>query len=326
MTLSAFAKLESLLGEEVMLLNTTITESFQNSQQLIPQISGHLISAGGKRVRPYLALGIGKLFQSTTRKRFYQAASLELLHSATLIHDDVVDHSDQRRGRPTAHQIWGNEASVLVGDYMFAKAFSMMVKLETPEILDILANTATAIAEGEIVQLHQAHNLKISHEDYIAMISGKTSILFQAATQTAALLANQSEQTAWQCGQFGLNLGIAFQMADDALDYDANQATLGKNIGDDFKEGKISAPALYAYRRGNAEEKDFWKRVFSGDRRDDDFAHAIELIQRHHVLSDIQTEAKRYAEMAANALDCAPNCPIKDALIECAYFAATRDR
>ncbi len=321
---SPFQHLEGLLGSDVMLLNACITEAFQNQESMIPEISSYLISAGGKRVRPYLALAIGKMFQSRTPKRFLQAASIEFLHTATLFHDDVVDHSDQRRGKKSAHLVWGNEATILVGDYLFAKAFAMMVQLEDPKILAILAKTAIRIAEGEIVQLNRAHDLTLSHEDYIAMISGKTSILFEAATETAAMLAGQDSEISAHCGQYGLNLGIAFQLADDALDYDSDQRTLGKNIGDDFNEGKISAPALYSYRQGDDKIRAFWQRVMQNKKTDGDFEQALDILQSQGVLPQIQEDALRYADLGIAALDCAPDSPMKEALARCAQFAATR--
>lgn len=321
---SPFQHLESLLGPDVMLLNACITEAFQNQESMIPEISRYLISAGGKRVRPYLALAIGKMFQSRTPKRFLHAASIEFLHTATLFHDDVVDHSEQRRGKKSAHLVWGNEATILVGDYLFAKAFAMMVQLEDPQVLSILAKTAIKIAEGEIIQLNRAHDLNLSHEDYIAMISGKTSILFETATETAAMLAGQDTETAKNCGQYGLNLGIAFQLADDALDYDADQQALGKNIGDDFFEGKISAPALYSYRQGDAKIRAFWQRVMQGQRKDGDFHQALDILKTQGILPKIQEDALRYANLAIAALDCTPDNPIKGALEQCAGFAATR--
>ena len=321
---SPFLHLEGLLGSDVMLLNSCITESFQNQESMIPEISSYLISAGGKRVRPYLALAIGKLFQAQTPKRFLQAASIEFLHTATLFHDDVVDHSEQRRGKKSAHLVWGNEATILVGDYLFAKAFAMMVQLEDPKILAILAKTAIKIAEGEIIQLNRAHDLNLSHADYIAMISGKTSILFEAATETAAMLADQNTEISASCGQYGLNLGIAFQLADDALDYDADQQTLGKNIGDDFLEGKVSAPALYSYRQGDAKIRAFWQRIMRDERDDGDFEQALDIISTQGILPQIQEDALGYADLAIAALDCAPDSPIKEALARCAKFAATR--
>ena len=322
---SPFLHLEGLLGSDVMLLNSCITEAFQNQEKLIPEISSYLISAGGKRVRPYLSLAVGQMFQSRTPKRFLQAASIEFLHTATLFHDDVVDHSEQRRGKKSAHLVWGNEATILVGDYLFAKAFAMMIKLEDPKILAILARTATRIAEGEIIQLNRAHDLNLSHTDYIAMISGKTSILFETATETAAMLAGQNSEVAQQCGQYGLNLGIAFQLADDALDYDSDQRTLGKNIGDDFIEGKISAPALYSYRQGDDQTRAFWERVIQGTQSDGDFEQALEILKVQGILPQIQEDALNYAHKAIAALDCASDSPIKNALARCATFAATRE-
>ena len=322
---SPFLHLESLLGSDVMLLNSCITEAFQNQEKLIPEISSYLISAGGKRVRPYLSLAVGQMFQSRTPKRFLQAASIEFLHTATLFHDDVVDHSEQRRGKKSAHLVWGNEATILVGDYLFAKAFAMMIQLEDPKILAILAKTATRIAEGEIIQLNRAHDLNLSHADYIAMISGKTSILFETATETAAMLAGQSPDIAQQCGQYGLNLGIAFQLADDALDYDSDQRTLGKNIGDDFIEGKISAPALYSYRQGDDQTRAFWERVIQGTQSDGDFEQALDILKTQGILPQIQEDALGYAHKAIAALDCAPDSPMKNTLARCATFAATRE-
>ena len=322
---SPFYHLQGMLGEDVMLLDATIRESFQNQQPMIPEISRYLINAGGKRVRPFLALGFSKLFNSGDSRRFYHAASLEFLHTATLLHDDIVDDSDQRRGQDSAHKVWGNEAAVLVGDFMFSQAFRMMTKLEDQNILNILAQTATTIAEGEIMQLTRAHDIDMSDADYIAMISGKTSILFEAACHTAALLAGQPTEVAQQCGTYGLNLGIAFQLADDALDYSSVNATLGKNIGDDFNEGKISAPALYSYREGDATIRAFWQRAMQGPRDQDMFIEAQKIIEQQNITAKVLTRAEFYAHRAIAALQSLPEAAIKSTLMDCALYAAKRD-
>ena len=321
---SPFTQLEELLGSDIPLLDAVLTESFQDTEELIPIVSRHLIQSGGKRVRPYLALAFGMLFDSTSPKRFLQAASIELLHTATLFHDDVVDNSDRRRGQQTAHILWGNQTTILVGDFLFSKAFSLMVQLEDQRVLEILAEAAGKIARGELTQLRRAHDLDISDQDYIEMISGKTSTLFAASTRTAALLAGTSPETARRCGDYGENLGIAFQLADDALDYESNLLKLGKNIGDDFHGGKISAPALYSYRAGDEKIRAFWQRVLAGEQQADDFEKALKIIEKQKIIPLVKQQAQQYADQAVAALEPLPSSPTKPALTDCPHFSVPR--
>ncbi|MBE7204772.1 MAG: polyprenyl synthetase family protein, partial [Parafilimonas terrae] len=253
------------------------------------------------------------------------AASVEFMHTATLLHDDVVDESDMRRGRVAARIKWGNEASVLVGDFLLGQAFRMMVEVGSLKALDILSAAATVIAEGEVMQLSAAKNLETDENAYLAVIRGKTAELFAAACEVGPVIAGRGETDQAAARSYGMNLGIAFQLIDDALDYGGTSAELGKNVGDDFREGKITLPIVLAYRRGNEEERSFWRRTLQrGEIREDDLATALATLRRHGTLEETVARARHYGEQATAALSAFPDGPVKAALLDAVEFCVAR--
>jgi octaprenyl-diphosphate synthase len=253
------------------------------------------------------------------------AASVEFMHTATLLHDDVVDESDMRRGKIAARIKWGNEASVLVGDFLLGQAFRMMVEVGSLRALDILSAAATVIAEGEVMQLAAAKNTETTEDEYLAVIRGKTAELFAAACEVGPVIAGRPKAEQAACRSYGMNLGIAFQLVDDALDYGGKAATLGKNVGDDFREGKITLPVVLSFRRGTDEERAFWKRVLEqGEIEDKDLEQAIAIMRRHRALEDTVERARHYGAMARDALALFPSSPMKQALLDTVDFCIAR--
>ncbi|GGF88999.1 octaprenyl-diphosphate synthase [Azorhizobium oxalatiphilum] len=306
-------------------VNALILSRTGSDVAMIPEVATHLISSGGKRLRPMLTIACAALSDYEGEGHIKLAASVEFMHTATLLHDDVVDESDMRRGKLAARKVWGNEASVLVGDFLLGQAFKMMVEVGILECLDILSTAACTIAEGEVMQLAAAKNTETSEDDYLAVIRGKTAELFAAACEVGAVLNHRpkAEQTA--CRSFGMNLGIAFQLVDDVLDYGGSQAKLGKNIGDDFREGKITLPVILAFRRGDAQERAFWKEALEqSETSDEQLQKAIALLIKHRALADTLERAQHYGAMARDALALFGPSPVKDALVEAVDFAISR--
>src|SRR3954447_11809285 len=280
-------QLVGLVAADMERVNATILSRTGSHVAMIPEVANHLISSGGKRLRPMLTLAMASLTGYTGDGHIKLAASVEFMHTATLLHDDVVDESDMRRGKPAARMLWGNEASVLVGDFLLGQAFKMMVEVGSLRALDILSSAAALIAEGEVAQLAAAKNLATTEDDYLAVIRGKTAELFAAACEVGPALAGRSKDEQAACRSFGMNLGIAFQPVDDALDYGGSDARLGKNVGDDFREGKITLPVVLAFRRGNEAERAFWRRTLEEGAVDDgDLEQALGLMRRHRALDD----------------------------------------
>jgi len=292
---------------------------------LIAQVAGHIIAAGGKRLRPMLTLASARLCDYEGTRHLALAACVEFIHTATLLHDDVVDDSALRRGSATANAVWGNKPSVLVGDFLFARAFQLMVEDGALRVLEILSNASAVIAEGEVKQLITANNTETSENAYLDVIKAKTATLFAAACRIGAVIAERpaTQEEALDC--YGLNLGIAFQLVDDALDYSATQAELGKTVGDDFRDGKITLPAVLAYRRGSEEERGFWRRTLQDlDQREGDLDRALELMRRHGALDDTVERARHYGAIARDALGIFPNGPAKQALLDVIDFSIAR--
>ena len=316
-------KLSNLVASEMELVNQRVLEACKNHAQLIPTVSEHLIAAGGKRLRPMLTLASAKLCGYEGARHINLAASVEFMHTATLLHDDVVDSSDKRRGMDTANFIWGNKASVLVGDYLLGKAFQMMVSDGSLEVLRVLSDAAAKIAEGEVMQLSTTGNINTSFEEYLAVIKAKTAELFAAAAQVGGEICSKHQQA---LREFGENFGIAFQIIDDALDYSANPAKFGKTIGDDFREGKVTLPIIYAYQRGDSNARKFWQEVIGGNLHTEDaLATASDMIANCGAFTDSVATAKKYADLAKNALaDFAPS-PIKTALVDVVDFCVNRE-
>src|SRR5512146_1490287 len=309
---ASLTQLAELVAPDMERVNTTILTRTGSDVAMIPEVANHLISSGGKRLRPMLTLAMAKLAGYSGDGHIKFAAAVEFMHTATLLHDDVVDESDMRRGKLAARMLWGNEASVLVGDFLLGQAFKMMVEVGSLHALDILSSAAAVIAEGEVMQLGTAKNTATNEDEYLAVIRGKTAELFAAACEVGPALAvrEKSEQAA--CRSFGMNLGIAFQLIDDALDYGGTSAKLGKNVGDDFREGKITLPVVLSFRRGSEGERTFWRRTLEqGSATDADLDQAIGLMMKHRALEDTIQRARHYGAIATDALALFPASPMK---------------
>lgn len=295
----AVAGLRALLAEDMQAVNAEITARMDSPVELIPDLAGHLINSGGKRIRPMLTLAAARLFDYPDKEHVKLAAAVELIHGATLLHDDVVDASALRRGAETANVIWGNKESVLVGDFIFSRAFELMVAAENLRVLQVLSRAAGIIAEGEVLQLATQKNVETSFDMYLAVVEAKTAALFAGATQSGALVAGCGEAEEAALESYGRNLGVAYQLIDDALDYAGFEPTLGKSVGDDFREGKMTLPVVYAIARAKPEEKSFWRRVITdGPQEAEDFARAREMMERDDAIADTIACARRYAERA----------------------------
>jgi len=290
----------------------------------IPEVTAHLIEAGGKRLRPMLTLAAARLCGYQGSHHINLAATVEFIHTATLLHDDVVDESGQRRGRPTANLLWDNKSSVLVGDYLFARSFQLMVETGSLRVLDILSNAAATIAEGEVLQLTAAQDLRTDESIYLQVVRGKTAALFSAATEVGGVIADAPEAQVRALYTYGDALGISFQIVDDLLDYWGSDAT-GKNIGDDFRERKLTLPLIKAVAQADPEERAFWSRVIEkGDQRDSDLDYALELLSRHGALEETRAEALAWADKAKAALTDLPEDPIRDMLRDIADYVVAR--
>jgi octaprenyl-diphosphate synthase len=306
-------------------VNDTILSRTGSQVTMIPEVANHLISSGGKRMRPMLTLATANLVNYQGDGHVKLAAAVEFMHTATLLHDDVVDESDMRRGKIAARMLWGNEASVLVGDFLLGQAFRMMVEVGSMRALDILSNAATVIAEGEVMQLAAAKNTSTTEDEYLAVIRGKTAELFAAACEVGPVIADRPKAECAAARAYGMNLGIAFQLIDDALDYGGVAAKLGKNTGDDFREGKITLPVVLSFRRGNAEERGFWQRTLAeGQIAEGDFEQALAMMRRHRALEDTVERARHYGAMARDALALFPDSEMKTSLLEAVEFAIAR--
>ena len=319
-------RLAAMLAGDMEKVNGLIRERMASEHApRIPEVTAHLVEAGGKRLRPMLTLASARLCGYEGPFHVHLAATVEFIHTATLLHDDVVDESDQRRGRPTANLLWDNPSSVLVGDYLFARSFQLMVETGSIRILDILANASATIAEGEVLQLTAARSLATDEEVYFKIIRGKTAALFAAATEVGGVIAGAPELHVAALRDYGDALGIAFQIVDDLLDYGGVTKQLGKNIGDDFRERKLTLPVIKAVAAGNAEERAFWSRVMElGEQREADLDQALALMHRHGTLSATRDAAAAWAAQAKAALAPLPADPLKDTLLELADFVVAR--
>jgi octaprenyl-diphosphate synthase len=317
--------LHSLVQEDLALVNRVIVENLDNGVPLIPQLARHIIAAGGKRLRPALTIVSAKLCGYGSGERHVQlAACIELIHTATLLHDDVVDESALRRGNATANEIWGNKASVLVGDFLLSRAFQIMVKDGSLDALRILSDASAIISQGEVMQLTTANNLETTQKQYIDVVTAKTATLFAAACELGALVAGKKEKEKI-LREAGLSLGIAFQIMDDTLDYAAEQKTLGKSVGDDFREGKVTLPVILAYGRGTEEEKKFWKRTLEEQQLEKgDLEQAMALISKYGAIRDSVRIAEEYCEASRGLISVFPDGAEKEALLETVDFCTQR--
>ena len=315
----------ALVAADMNGVNSVILERMQSKVALIPELAGHLIAGGGKRMRPMLTLACANLLGYPGTRHHKLAAAVEFIHTATLLHDDVVDGSGMRRGKRTANLIWGNPASVLVGDFLFSRAFELMVEDGSLKVLRILSHASAVIAEGEVEQLTAQRQIETDEDQYLNIIQAKTAALFAAACRVAPVVAENSEEAELALESYGKNLGIAFQLTDDVIDYASDTATMGKGVGDDFRDGKMTLPVILAYARGSDADRIFWRAAISGDRvADEDLAQAIALIELTGALADTLERARIYARRAIDALASFPAGKAKAALIEAAEFAVAR--
>jgi octaprenyl-diphosphate synthase len=314
-----------LVADDMAGVNRLILDKAVSDVELIPTLAHHLIDSGGKRLRPMLTLAGAKLAGYPGDGHIKLAAVVEFMHTATLLHDDVVDESDQRRGKQAARLIWGNQAAVLVGDFLLGQAFRMMVEVGSLPCLKILSNAAAVIAEGEVMQLAAAKNTATTEDEYLAIINAKTSALFSAAGEVGAAIAGRPHEEQAALKSYGRNLGIAFQLVDDALDYGGDSSRLGKSVGDDFREGKITLPVILSFRRGKTEERAFWKRTLvDGEIGETDLEQAIALMRRHKVLEATLERARTYGSIARDALAIFPDSRPKRALLDAVGFCISR--
>jgi octaprenyl-diphosphate synthase len=321
----SLAPLMSLVAEGMNSVNAVILDRMQSKIPLIPALAGHLIAGGGKRMRPMLTLAGAALLGYGGSRHFKLAAAVEFIHTATLLHDDVVDGSDLRRGKKTANIVFGNPATVLVGDFLFSRSFELMVEDGSLKVLRILSNASAVIAEGEVDQLTAQRQIETSEERYLSIINAKTAALFAAACRISAVIAERPDADELALDSYGRNLGIAFQLADDAIDYDSDATEMGKDQGDDFREGKMTLPVILAYARGSHEERAFWQDAIAGNRNGDaDLAHAITLIHRHEAVQATRDRARHYAQRAIDSIAAFPASQAKAAMIEAAEFAVSR--
>ena len=317
--------LSLLVAADMGRVNQTILSRTGSDVTMIPEVANHLIASGGKRLRPMLTLATAGLCDYRGDGHVKLAASVEFMHTATLLHDDVVDQSDMRRGKAAARMLWGNEASVLVGDFLLGQAFKMMVEVGSLPCLDVLSSAAAVIAEGEVMQLSAAKDTETTEDEYLAVIRAKTAALFAAAAEMGPLLANRPKAEIAACRSYGANLGVAFQLIDDALDYGGSSAKLGKNVGDDFREGKITLPVVLAFRRGPEAEREFWRRTLEkSDIRDGDLETALATMRHHRTLEDTIERARHYGAIARDALELFPASAWKKALLEVVEFCVSR--
>jgi octaprenyl-diphosphate synthase len=322
----ALDRLAALVAEDTAAVNQLILQRMNSHVALIPQLAGHIIAAGGKRLRPLLTLACARLCGYEGQRHRQLAACVEFIHTATLLHDDVVDASDLRRGGPSANVLFGNEASVLVGDFLFSRAFQLMVEDGSIDVLRILSTASAVIAEGEVMQLATTNDSATSEQAYLEVVGAKTAELFAAACRIGAVVGSRPASEEEALRTFGLNLGIAFQIVDDVLDYSAEQARLGKTVGDDFREGKVTLPVILAIHRGSEAERAFWHRTLDeADLRDGDLEHAQDLLRRHHALGDAILRARHYGAIARDALGLFPDSAVRQTLLDIVDFTVERE-
>lgn len=319
-------RLAAWLAQDMEAVNALIrTRMASEHAPRIPEVTAHLVEAGGKRLRPMLTLAAARMCGYQGDHHVKLAATVEFIHTATLLHDDVVDESQRRRGRPTANLLWDNKSSVLVGDYLFARSFQLMVETDSLRVMDILANASAVIAEGEVLQLTAAQDITTTEATYLQVVRGKTAALFAAATEVGGVIAAAPEDQVQALRHYGDALGIAFQIVDDLLDYGGTAAVIGKNTGDDFRERKLTLPVIKAIAKADAEERAFWTRVIEkGDQRDGDLDHAIALMSRHGAMEAARQQALDWAAQTRDALHVLPDHPLRAMLSDLAAYVVAR--
>ena len=327
----ALRDLAEYLADDMAACNRAIVERMDSPVALIPQLAAHLVAAGGKRLRPLLTLASARLCgynpDAAHQRHVGLAACVEFIHTATLLHDDVVDESSLRRGMASANAVFGNKASVLVGDFLFARSFQLMTDDGSLKVMNILSSASATIAEGEVLQMSTQNDLSTRIDQYLEVIHGKTAALFAAACRVGAVVAERDETVERALEAYGTNLGMAFQLVDDALDYAADQARLGKTVGDDFREGKITLPVLAAYAAGSEADRAFWQRVIErSEQEPEDLDHALQLIARTGAIGITLNRATEYADAARDALSIFPPSHLRQLLQDTASYTVSRLR
>ena len=322
----ALGHLHDLVADDMAAVNRLIVTHMQSSVPLIPQLAGYIVASGGKRLRPLLTLAAARLCGYQGDRHVALAACVEFIHTATLLHDDVVDESLERRGLASANAAFGNKASVLVGDFLFSRAFQLMVADGDLGVLKVLCDASATIAEGEVLQMMTTNDLTTDQDAYLKVIEGKTAALFAAACEVGGLVAGADAARVTALRDFGYHLGMAFQLVDDILDYSADQAKLGKTVGDDFREGKITLPVVLAYAAADNAEKTFWQRTIADHQQTpDDLAHAQALLRRHQALASAHQVARTYGNHARQALAPFTNHAMQAALLGALDFTLARE-
>ena len=323
--------LTELCKQDLVSVNTIILDKLDSNVPLVQEVAKYLILSGGKRLRPLLTVSSFHMinnnikFKENLINHIGLAAAVEFIHAATLLHDDVIDESKQRRGKPTANEKWKNKTSVLVGDFLFSRAFQLMTKYGNSSTLRILADTSVIISEGEVLELANDKNLEINEDIYFDVVNAKTASLFSAASQVGAISANASNGEIYALKSFGTNFGMTFQLVDDAIDYSSNKKILGKNTGDDFKEGKITLPIILAYGRSNENEKKFWKRTISNlEQETGDFDYALEIINKYQCIEDTITRANHFSNVAIDSIDIFKDNQFKEKLVSLVSTSISR--
>jgi len=319
-------RMAEYLAADMAAVNTLIRDRMASEHApRIPEVTAHLVEAGGKRLRPMLTLAAAHLCGYDGPYHVHLAATVEFIHTATLLHDDVVDESAQRRGRPTANLLWDNKSSVLVGDYLFARSFQLMTETNNMRVLAILSNASATIAEGEVLQLTAAQNLATDEGIYLKVVRGKTAALFSAATEVGGVIAGAPAEQVQALFDYGDALGIAFQIVDDLLDYQGDTGVTGKNVGDDFRERKLTLPVIKAIAKADAEEHAFWTRTIEkGRQQDGDLDHALALLRKHDTLSQTQADAVAWANSAKETLNALPDHDMREMLRDLADYVVAR--
>ena len=318
-------RLRDILSGDVETLNRVILDRMQSPVPLIQQLAAYIIAAGGKRLRPMLTLTVARMLSYEGEDHLKLAAAVEFIHTATLLHDDVVDESDQRRGQPSANATFGNQASVLVGDFLFSRAFELMVETGSIDVLRILSHASAIIAQGEVMQLASTGNLSLTRDTYFEVIGAKTAALFAAACEVGAVISHATPEITQAIHEYGRILGVAFQIADDVLDYQGNLQTMGKNSGDDFREGKITLPVIMALEKATAEERAFWERTLVELQQNDfDFTRAREILAQYGCLEESLSLATQMAQEARDKLSVLPPSELRDILGDIALHAVKR--
>ncbi|MGH6876992.1 MAG: polyprenyl synthetase family protein [Rhizomicrobium sp.] len=322
---SPIDRLHTLVEADMAATDRLVHERMGSTVELIPDLTRHLVDSGGKRLRPLLTLAAASICGHGRGLHIGLAAAVEFIHTATLLHDDVVDASSLRRGKLAANIVWGNKPSILVGDFLLSRAFQLMVETGDLRVLNILASASAVIAEGEVLQLRSANNLATTEADYLIIVGAKTAALFAASAEAGATIADADPARIAAFKSYGHKLGVAFQLVDDALDYSGRQAQMGKSVGDDFREAKVTLPVILAYNRGDDDAKRFWQRTIQlGQQRDGDLQHAIWYIEQTGAIADARDQARRYARQACRAIQALPPTPLRDTLIAVAEFCVQR--